>query len=97
MPLDLTPLSDGTETLTPLTEGAEALAVMAEDVLDLVALAVLAVSTRLGFFPDTALYSAPYPYPSSTSYPGDTITTGLSDTAPMAEDATLTLTPLTED
>lgn len=37
----------------------------------------LAQFVHTGFFPATTLVEAPYPYPSSTSYPGDTYSTGL--------------------
>lgn len=60
MPLNLTPLSESTETLTSLSEDPGG-----------------------GFYPGTSAYDAPYPFPSPTSYPGDTY-------GP-------TLTPMTED
>lgn len=71
--------------LTQLSEGTENFSLIEE----------LAPSLRLGFFPGTSLYSAPYPFPSSTSYPGDTIATGLSDFASISE-GTETLTVITE-
>lgn len=75
--------------LTPLAAGAETLTPLQE--------LVYVNTTRLGFFPDTALVEAPYPFPSATSYPGDTTGSTVGETlTPLTED-TRTLTPLTED
>lgn len=65
-------------TLTPLSEVAESLTAL--DVM---------IST-IGFLPGNALYQAPYPFPSSTSYPG-----GRFGLIGLTEDAQ-TLTPLAE-
>lgn len=72
-------------SLTPLAEGTEGLAPLAE----------LTNTTRLGFFPNTALVEAPYPWPGSTSYPGDTTGTVGEKLTLLTED-TQTLTLLTE-
>lgn len=85
----LTPVSETSETLSPLSEGTETLAAVAEGAETLTTLAELTdeSTTHLGFFPGSAPAVAPYPFPSSTSYPGDTYTTG---------GAGLTLTTLAE-
>ena len=46
------------------------------------------------FYPDTALYSAPYPFPGAASYPGG-LPTSLDLVA--QSEGTETLRPLTED
>lgn len=68
-------------SLTLLNESTETLSLLSE------------LASRLGFFPDTTLVEAPYPYPGATSYPGDSL--GLSDFVIMSE-GTETLTVLTE-
>jgi hypothetical protein len=95
----LTTLSEGTNTLTTVSEASSTLASLSEASSTLTALAELTntTTTHLGYFPDTVLFSAPYPYPSSTSYPGDTYTTpatGLANTA--LSEGTTNLTVLTE-
>lgn len=86
-------------SLSPLSESTETLTALPD--------VAYASTIRLGFFPDTALVEAPYPWPGSTSYPGDTTgsTVGEQLTA-LAEGAqtltvlaasTETLTPVTED
>ena len=72
-------------SLTPITESTETLSTLIE----------LVASIRLGFFPDSTLVEAPYPYPGATSYPGDTIESGLTGFAAVSE-GTETLTVLTE-
>jgi hypothetical protein len=92
VPLDLTPLLEGTETLSPLAEGAEALSPLAEGAETLTALAE---------FPQTDALPAPYPslatYPSvAGTYPSlGTARTGVYVSS-LAE-GTETLTPLLED
>lgn len=72
-------------TLIPVNESTETLSLLEE----------LVASIRLGFFPDSTLVEAPYPYPSSTSYPGDTIEIGLTGFVVITE-GTETLTPMAE-
>lgn len=74
----LTPLSEGNETLGALAEGSEALTLLAEGSETLGPLEELTdqSTTHFGFFPGLVLQTAPYPFPSSTSYPGDTVVTG---------------------
>lgn len=81
----LAPLTEATETLTVAAEGVESLTVLAEGAEVIVVLPEDSFTTHSGFFPGTSLYSSPYPFPSSTSYPGTTISSGM------------TLTPLQED
>jgi hypothetical protein len=70
--------------LIPLAEGTETI----------VSLDELLQEGRTGFIPDTSLVEAPYPFPSATSYPGDSTIVGLYLSS-MSEGAK-TLTPLTE-
>lgn len=78
--LALTAEGGGTLALAAQGEGSVALSV-AVDILQF-----------LGYMPDTALYSAPYPFPSSTSYPGGEV--GALSLSPEDEASSLTNTPI---
>lgn len=95
----LTPLIEEAESLNSLTEGSEVLSVMVEGSESLQALVELVYEStiRLGFFPATSLYEAPYPFPGSISYPGDTTGSVVGETLTVLSEGAETLTPLTED
>lgn len=93
----LTPSSESSSPGTPLTEDVRTLTQLAETAKTLTELDEDFAAVRLGFYPDTVLYSAPYPYPSSTTYPGATTSTGVNRTLTTANEETRTLTPLTEN
>lgn len=95
----LTPVTEVAETLGVLTEGSENLSAVSEGAETITPLSELVdeSTTHIGFFPGSVLQTEPYPFPSSTSYPGDTVvvgTQGLS-LAAVAEGSE-TLTPLAE-
>ena len=66
-------------SLTPVSEGTETLTSVSEE-------------TFQGFLPGTVLYRAPYPFPSSTSYPGPKLGQNLQ----ALSESTETLSPLVE-
>lgn len=82
-------LSESPETLSPLSEGSETLLALSEF--------ADASSTHIGFYPSLSAYSAPYSFPSLTSYPGATVVVGVvgERLTPFSE-ATETLTSLVE-
>ena len=94
----LTPASEDTLALARRAEGAQTLAPLAAGAQSLAPVDELeyASTTHLGFFPDTALVEAPYPYPGSTSYPGDTVVTTVGHQLGVAPEGSLNLTPRTE-
>ena len=95
----LAPLSETTETLGALSEGSESLSGLAEGSETLTPLTELAdqSTTHFGFFPGSVLQTAPYPFPSSISYPGDTVVVGSQGlTFDLFPEGTETLVPLLE-
>lgn len=94
----LTPQSEDSKTATQITDDTRSLSTLADDVQEITELVEDTAVIRLGFFPGLALYEAPYPYPGSTSYPGDSIVlSGVLRTLTSLAEGARTLTPLSEN